>query len=198
MIERAKLFASTAHTGAGQVGYFDRHVMRVYQIGLDYLANNSDSVAMATKHSNAFIDHEMKQNLVKLLHPDLLVVALLHDVLEDCASAGITKEIIENNFGKIVADDVWRLTDEPGKNRKERKLKTYHKIRGSQNATIVKLWDRIANVESCIDKNEEKNRDYLNMYMKEYYTFKAALWNGENDPNNPLWSVLDKLHGFKI
>ena len=57
---------------------------------------------------------------------DLLVAAWLHDSLEDTAA---TKFHLEVTFGNRVADLVWRVTNESGKNRKERHEKTYPKTK---------------------------------------------------------------------
>jgi (p)ppGpp synthase/HD superfamily hydrolase len=74
----------------------------------------------------------------------------LHDVLEDTATS---KTELVRNFGEEIADIVYRVTDEPGADRTERKRKTYRKIRGHYNATTVKLCDRIANVEASLDRS---------------------------------------------
>lgn len=106
----------------------------------------------------------------------------LHDTVEDTE---ISIQEIERRFGPEVKDIVWRVTDEPGANRKERKLKTYPKIKGHRGATIVKLCDRIANVESS-----KSNPQKLTMYLKEYPDFRAHLWvPGIADA---LWDRLDR------
>lgn len=105
----------------------------------------------------------------------------LHDTVED---TGTSSEEIEKRFGAEVKDIVWRVTDEPGANRKERKLKTYPKIKGHLKATIVKLCDRIANVESS-----KSNPKKLDMYSKEYADFRKHLFvPGLADA---LWERLD-------
>lgn len=72
--------------------------------------------------------------------------AWLHDVIEDTpATVGCVKQA----FGAELALLVHAVTDEPGPTREIRKLRTYPKIRRhSQDAVILKVADRIANVES--------------------------------------------------
>jgi (p)ppGpp synthase/HD superfamily hydrolase len=122
-------------------------------------------------------------------HPsaELLMAAYLHDTVEDTDA---TLEEIEHMFGTVVKDLVWRVTDEPGANRKERKSKTYPKISGHLGATIVKLCDRIANVEYP-SSNKQK---YLSMYRKEQAGFEAICKIPTPDPKwNEVQAMWDHL-----
>ncbi|MCP3926897.1 MAG: HD domain-containing protein [Desulfobacterales bacterium] len=102
------------------------------------------------------------------------VIAFLHDVVEDTS---ITIEEVEEEFGKLIADCVDILTDEPGKNRKERKAKTYAKMADveGQNeiALIVKAADRLANMRSCLSNN---NNGLFSMYKKEHNIFTESVY----------------------
>ena len=115
---------------------------------------------------------------------DLVIAGLLHDTLEDTDT---TYAMIECDFGKRVADLVYAVTNEPGANRAERHAKTYPKIVACQGATMLKLADRIANVEYSVAHNSPQ----LGMYKKEYPGFKAALYQ----PNwyVAMWDRLDAL-----
>lgn len=110
--------------------------------------------------------------------------AWLHDVVEDTP----TKiEEVKALFGEAVADLVHRVTNEPGKNRKERHENTYPKIFASDDAITLKLADRIANTEQSI----KDNGDLLEMYKKEYPDFKYMLFKpGSHDE---MWRHLDKI-----
>ena len=113
----------------------------------------------------------------------LLECAFLHDTLEDTST---TKQELEEQFGKEVAELVYLVSDEPGKSRKERKQKTYPKIASSGTAIALKLADRIANVEHCI----KTKSPLLDMYRKEHKDFKRYLENGKLQS---MWAVLDTL-----
>lgn len=116
---------------------------------------------------------------------DLCMAAFLHDVLED---TDITYEYLVEVFGEKIANIVRAVTDEPGKNRKERKAKTYPKIKAfGEQAIIIKLADRIANVRSCF---ATKNLDLLSMYMKEHSAF-LTLYNESHTNAMPLWKTLN-------
>ena len=117
---------------------------------------------------------------------DLLCAAWLHDSLEDTVMPEL---LIEATFGRNVLDLVKRVTNEPGKNRKERHIKTYPKIQGSVDATTLKLADRIANVECSVEGSSKK----LEMYRKEHKAFKSLLYKpGLHDG---MWRHLDFLIG---
>lgn len=117
---------------------------------------------------------------------DLIVSAWLHDTVED-TDATITQ--IELMFGRNVADIVGRVTNEPGKNRKERHAKTYPKIQASLDATTLKLADRIANVEASVEDQSKQ----LKMYRKEHEAFKSLLYKpGVHDR---MWRHLDFIIG---
>ncbi|MDY7036217.1 MAG: HD domain-containing protein [Thermodesulfobacteriota bacterium] len=163
-LRKAKEFAVKAH---GQQMYGDKpyvyHLEHVHEVMKRY------------RHDN----------------PDVLVhmAGWLHDVLEDTATS---KTELLRNFGEEIADIVYRVTDELGADRAERKRKTYHKIRGHIDATTVKLCDRIANVEASSDVPKK-----LKMYRNEYRGFRDAVCFHDHDfLLGDLWRRLDQLLGF--
>jgi guanosine-3',5'-bis(diphosphate) 3'-pyrophosphohydrolase len=92
---------------------------------------------------------------------DLWIGAWLHDVLEDTPS---TKLELITKFGTNIYETVWSLTDGEHGNRKEKKQTMYQKLILNQNGIIIKLADRIANLEfSIINNNLEK----INLYISE-------------------------------
>lgn len=117
--------------------------------------------------------------------PILLAAGWLHDALED---TDLTREQIEATCGQRVAEIVWRVTDEPGKNRRERKRLTYPKIAGSQDALVIKLADRIANVSESF----RNNTGLLEMYKKEYPEFSNTL-RKFGSPLDEMWEWLDRV-----
>lgn len=115
---------------------------------------------------------------------NMVVAGWLHDVIEDC---GVSVKEIEREFGSSVADIVYRVTNEPGMNRRERWAATYPKIRGHDRATIIKLADRIANVE--------EGGELVTMYRKEYPTFRESLYLPYMGVK--LWKHLDYLMEYE-
>lgn len=118
---------------------------------------------------------------------DLIDAAYLHDVLEDTE---ITYDnLLESGFSALTCQLVQAVTDEPGKNRRERKAATYPKIAGWTDATILKLADRIANSRRASEPGKET---YMKMYAKEYAAFRRALYR-DTPATIRMWVALDAL-----
>lgn len=116
----------------------------------------------------------------------VLVGAWLHDTLED---TDLEAKVIREIFGNEVHDLVQAVTDEPGPNRKTRKALTYPKIKkAGKAATILKLADRIANVEMCRDKGS-----LIEMYRKEQVDFLYIASDDMGDKEKAMWEYLYKL-----
>lgn len=120
----------------------------------------------------------------KLRNQRLTLGAILHDTLED---TNLTYDELVKEFGHEVANLVLAVTNEPGKNRAERFIKTYPKIRANPDAIVLKLADRIANVIHAL----QFNSDILQMYIKEWPVFERELRvSGECDR---MWSHLESI-----
>lgn len=111
-----------------------------------------------------------------------------HDLGED---AGATREkLLAAGFPARSVDIIMAVTDEPGETRKERKLATYPKIKRDRLAIIVKLCDRIANVEFALTQvRGGKSR----MYKKEHAEFERQLRDRNDSQLEPLWKHLEGL-----
>jgi (p)ppGpp synthase/HD superfamily hydrolase len=107
----------------------------------------------------------------------LVAASYLHDALEDGRDVTIESLRAGGIYDEII-DVVISVTDEPGANRRERKLKTYPKIAASRRGTIVKFADRIANVSYSIRTG---NKEKFEMYKKEHPEFRWSLYNKDFD-----------------
>lgn len=109
----------------------------------------------------------------------------MHDCIEDTeASFNDIRKI----FGTEIAEIVYAVTDELGRNRQEKHEKTYPKIITNPDALIIKLGDRIANLENGI---YHKEHNYVNMYLGEYEEFQKMLRvSGVCDE---MWKYIDNL-----
>jgi (p)ppGpp synthase/HD superfamily hydrolase len=126
----------------------------------------------------------------------VLAAAWLHDVIEDTP---LNYHDVKNATNEAVADIVLRLTDEIGKNRKERKAKTMPKLRGELAAQTVKLADWIANVEEAVLSDNPKSYRLVQMYKKDYPDLKA-FFDGEEhfaEELYPMWYHLSRLLDFE-
>ena len=91
-----------------------------------------------------------------------------HDLIEDTRT---NYHEVLNKAGKDIADIIYALTNEKGRNREERGNEKYYEgIRNTKGATFVKLCDRIANVQyskmthsSMYDKYKKENDKFLEM-----------------------------------
>jgi (p)ppGpp synthase/HD superfamily hydrolase len=93
---------------------------------------------------------EAAEQFVHLLPPDDHVRASVfagvwnHDTIED---THVTYGQLKKEFGILTAEIVFALTNNKGRNRKERANAAYYEgIRNTKHATFAKLCDRIANV----------------------------------------------------
>jgi len=118
----------------------------------------------------------------------IVVASALHDTLEDTE---LSYNDLKKAFGEEVAEIVYCVTDELGRNRKERKEKTYPKIQGNWKATVVKICDRIANMQ----QSKEYNQRLFEMYKKEHKDFCRSLMckNHPHFETNKAWEKLNRL-----
>lgn len=121
----------------------------------------------------------------------LIEAAYLHDVFEDSKIASRDELRAQSSHIAMpeAVEAAWRVTDVPGfEDRKERKLATYPQIRGHEMATIIKLADRIANFEACI---QDGNMRMINKYASEYNDFYGGVH--VDGIAEPMWRYLQRL-----
>lgn len=114
--------------------------------------------------------------------------AYLHDILED---TNATPDEIVSKFSANVLKIVKNLTDEPGENRKIRKERTYPKIKGKHDETIIKLADRIANIEHGMYIEESSK---IIMYINEMEEFFEGIYDKKVEEEDRrirnMWNLL--------
>ena len=114
----------------------------------------------------------------------------LHDVIEDCKLSASYLVLAGHDPRAVAMADA--VSDGEGATRKERKASTYEKIRNTPGAKIVKLCDRIANVE--FSSSDLGDPSKFEMYRSEYAEFQRQLRDDEAEPElKPLWLHLDSL-----
>lgn len=114
-----------------------------------------------------------------------IVAGYLHDIIEDTP---LSYNKVKKRFGFEVTEMVYCVTDELGRTRDEKKAKTLPKTATNPDAIIIKLADRIANLE---------HGGKIDMYAKEYEEFHNFLYG--NTPNDalPMWARIRELLGIK-
>lgn len=103
------------------------------------------------------------------MYDDVLLATWGHDLIEDTRNNfNSVKEVL----GPAAANIIYAVTNEKGRNRKERANEIYYVgIRETGGATFVKLCDRIANITHSIKNSPE----LLAMYRKENEHFIRAI-----------------------
>ena len=110
-----------------------------------------------------------------------------HDLIEDCR---VSYNDCKNVLGQEAADIIYAVSNEKGRNRKERANEKYYEgIRNTPGAVFVKLCDRIANVQYG---KLTKSRMF-EVYKKENDEFIAALGFEIDHPLKPMFDYLLNL-----
>ena len=123
---------------------------------------------------------------------DLLCAGYLHDTIEDTEA---TKKMLAIFTNERVAELVDAISDGEGQNRKERKERPYTLIPTVQDAIILKLSDRIGNLEN----GHANESSLVQMYRKEQAEFEARLYdeskvNKGKDPRLArMWAYCRRL-----
>jgi len=164
--------------------YDERHYTMARQAAAVAHQGQTYEIFPYTMHLDLVVDVIKRHGL----SGPFIVAGYLHDAMEDGA---LTYSKIKRYFGEKVAEMVLAVTDEIGRNRKEKKTRTLAKIAGNEDATILKLADRIANVEFGKEFGGK-----VDMYRKEYRAFRQALYNLDHSRACPLWRDLDVLMGW--
>lgn len=120
-------------------------------------------------------DHDLDQ---------IIASCWVHDTIEDCRQ---TYNDVRNELGIPVAEITYALTNEKGRNRKERANDAYYNgIRNNPLATYVKICDRLANVRYSSDNKSKM----IEVYKKEHPNFMKQLFTVEFQP---MWDELSNL-----
>ena len=115
-----------------------------------------------------------------------LAACWVHDVIEDCRQS--YSDVLKVTC-KEVAELAYALTNEKGKNRKERaNLKYYSDLKKIPNAVLLKLCDRIANVQYSLAQGSRM----FELYAKENNEFVANLNDGSCDETFEFLNALIK------
>jgi (p)ppGpp synthase/HD superfamily hydrolase len=110
-----------------------------------------------------------------LLDDDELFLALSacwsHDLIEDCR---VNYNDLKSMFGEEIAEIVYSLTNEKGRNRKERANRKYYQgIMENNISTFVKVCDRLANMtyskdsgSTMYNKYKKENNEFIDLLFK--------------------------------
>jgi guanosine-3',5'-bis(diphosphate) 3'-pyrophosphohydrolase len=109
---------------------------------------------------------------------DVLIAALLHDVVEDC---GISPDEIEREFGAEVRDLVLEVTDvskpSDGNRAIRKELDRQHIAQASYGGKSIKLADLISNTGTIV----ERDPSFAKVYLREKRALLEVLSDGHPD-----------------
>lgn len=139
---------------------YSYHLKMVYKYGL--------------KYNYLLYDHELEIALGSCWG---------HDLIEDCR---VTYNDLNKLFDCRVSEVIYALTNEKGRNRKERANKKYYDgINKNQISIFVKVCDRLANMEyskktgsSMYKKYKKENKYFIETLY--HYRFKDMFYELEN------------------
>ena len=162
---------------------YEFHLRMVHQAAVDFkdLLDN-------TKDYFTGEDYRGPKQEQVTLRQACMVAAYGHDLIEDCR---VSYNDVKQHLGQEAADIVYAVTNDKGKNRKERAgVKYYEGIRNTPGAVFVKLCDRIANVQYS---KMTKSRMF-EMYKKEHKDFEQMMGRyTANQELEPMFKYLSDL-----
>jgi len=132
--------------------------------------------------------YRFQSHLPEELRKDVLCGCWVHDIIEDARE---TYNDVKQELGETVAELAYALTNEKGRNRKERaSTKYYEGIRQTPGAVFIKICDRLANASyskgsggSMYKKYQKENSDFERM-LGRYTDYKHL---------EPMFQELDKI-----
>jgi hypothetical protein len=124
----------------------------------------------------------------KFYSRDYAIAVNLHDVVEDTEET--IGSLLLRGISLLTLKGIWGVTDEEAPTRAERKRLTYPKTGLWRIGVVVKLIDRIANVEENIRTG---NLKMFEKYKGEYAGLKASLRDPSDKKAEAMWTWLDYL-----
>lgn len=160
-----------------------------YKFHLTMVAGNANRYMELMVPKNEFPEGDWGNRERNAIRHIIYSSCWCHDLIEDArinyAELRETIKIFAINSGGFsdeekvaaqVADIVFAVSNEKGKNRHERESDKYFQgIRDTECATFVKLCDRMANIEYS-KMTAWKSKGKLEMYRKEHARFKEQLY----------------------
>lgn len=123
----------------------------------------------------------------KVYDPDIIIAALLHDTVEDTDTSF---EEIRDAFGPVVEGYIREVTDDKSLPKEVRKqLQIEHASHKSDGAAIVKLADKLYNVEGL---HEDPPADWPKERIDEYFAWAKQVVDNLPPANAALKEAVDQ------
>lgn len=161
---------------------YEFHLRMVNQVGLKFKHLLDD-----TRDYYSGEEYRGPRQEQVTLQEACLLATFGHDLIEDTR---VSYNDVKEHLGQEVADIVYAVTNEKGKNRKERANDKYYEgIRNTPGAVFVKLCDRIANVQY----SKMTGSRMFEMYKKENVYFMIKLGREVGNQYEEMYQYLINL-----
>ena len=186
MMEQYEGFVSVLQEAVRQnKGLKESDVERVLD-GLSYAAECHQFQKRKNTKGTPYISHpiEVAESIItigKVYDADIIIAALLHDTIEDTQA---TFHDIRARFGDKVEGYVREVTDDKSlSSAKRKKLQIIHAPQKSKGAAIVKLSDKLYNLNNLLrDPPVEWTRERID----QYFQWAQTVVDNLPDANKPL------------
>ena len=128
----------------------------------------------------------------KIIDTKIICAALLHDTIEDTET---TAEELQAQFGKAITKIVLEVTDDKNLPKAERKrLQIEHARHASKPAKLVKLADKICNLQDILYSPPAK---WPLKRKQEYFDLSEEVIDQVQGTNQKLEKILNEPYTFK-
>jgi len=167
-----------------------QNILRAASFAANKHAQQRRKGAAAEPYINHLIEvAQLVSNATPVLDANLVMAALLHDVIED---VGVTEEEIRQEFGSDVANLVAEVTDDRSLPKAERKrMQVEDAPRKSVRAQTIKLADKIANLRGILTSPPA---GWSFERKKEYFEWAKSVVAGFTAPNPLLKAEFERTY----
>jgi len=161
---------------------------------LDFAAVKHRNQRRKNQEASPYINHpitiaNLLWNAAQVTDPVVIVGAILHDTVEDTDA---TFEELEQEFGKEVQSLVQEVTDDKSLPKQKRKqLQVEHAAHLSQRAKLIKLADKISNLQDMI---ASPPHDWSSQRKQEYFEWGKSVIDKIRGTHQGLETIFDEVY----
>lgn len=164
---------------------------------LHFAADKHRGQSRKDANNTPYINHpvavaDLLANYAGVNDPNVIAAALLHDTLEDTDA---TVDEIEELFGTVICDIVIEVTDDKSLSTTERKrLQIEHAAGLSHEAKLVKLADKINNLQDILERPPVR---WSLERKREYFEWAKAVIDQLRGTDRKLEDLFDEVYAGK-
>lgn len=131
--------------------------------------------------------NRFKHHVEDISEYNVMLACYGHDLIED---ARVSYNDVKSVLGYQVAELIYAMTEEKGKNRKERLNEKYYQgLKDTKYGVFIKLCDVISNVEY----SKMSGSSMIEMYRKEFDYFTEQIGYNENFHYKDMYDYLKSI-----